>query len=231
MKHSKFKKKIAVSLVLAMFCACQAVASETNVGEKTGKVSAQGQAVSDWQLASQLAEYGEKGQDPLALLLAARIMKANTPKDVAIEKTGEAVAEDAAKSDVPTPAELLAQAKGLAGDNMQLVAMIDATAKQQGTRGDVTGPNKHRDRVEAGLTDSYKITFAGGEEARVVVIGDGDNDLDLFVYDENDNLVESDQDGSDKCLVIWTPKWTGEFTVKIKNLGSQVYSNYALLTN
>ena len=74
--------------------------------------------------------------------------------------------------------------------------------------------------VLAHSTDTYSITARGGEEKLVMVIGDGDTDLDLYVYDENGNLIDSDTDSSDTMVCSWTPKWTGKFTIKIKNLGS-----------
>jgi hypothetical protein len=41
-------------------------------------------------------------------------------------------------------------------------------------------------RVEAFSTDRFQpILFRGGELAMITVIGDGDTDLDIFVYDEN----------------------------------------------
>lgn len=64
----------------------------------------------------------------------------------------------------------------------------------------------------------------------VIVNGDGDTDLDLYVYDENGNLMGKDIDYSDYCVVSWTPRWTGPFTIKIKNRGS-VYNRYKIYTN
>ncbi len=66
--------------------------------------------------------------------------------------------------------------------------------------------------------------------ARVAVIGDGDTDLDLLVYDENGNLIASDTDYTDKCLVEFAPRWTGTFLVRVVNNG-YVHNNYLLLTN
>ena len=64
----------------------------------------------------------------------------------------------------------------------------------------------------------------------VTVIGDGDTDLDLYVYDENGNLIDKDVDYSDDCVVSFVPKWTGVFTIKIMNRGN-VYNNYIMRTN
>jgi hypothetical protein len=105
---------------------------------------------------------------------------------------------------------------------MAVASQVDA--------GDVTGPNLHKDQVLANHTDSYEITFEGDEKAVVAIIGDGDTDLDLFIYDENDNLIGENTDLTDRCSVEWTPSWTGKFSIKIKNLGS-VYNEYVLITN
>jgi hypothetical protein len=64
-------------------------------------------------------------------------------------------------------------------------------------------------------------------DAAVVISGDGDTDLDLYVYDENGNLIGSDTDGSDDCVVRFNPRWTGVFRIEVRNLGS-VYNQYQI---
>jgi hypothetical protein len=91
----------------------------------------------------------------------------------------------------------------------------------------VQGSIFHVDRVMARSTDSYNVVFRAGETARVQVIGDGDTALDLYVYDQNGNLVASDTDYTDDCIVSWTPRWTGVFYIRIVNRGS-VYNQYTL---
>ena len=83
------------------------------------------------------------------------------------------------------------------------------------------------ERVKAHSTDVYYVEFYGGEEVCVLVFGDGDTDLDIYIYDENDNLIESDTDILDTCVCTWTPKWTGEFRIEVKNLGN-VYNEYTI---
>ncbi|MEY3459906.1 MAG: hypothetical protein RL215_3063 [Planctomycetota bacterium] len=92
------------------------------------------------------------------------------------------------------------------------------------------GPKVAKEIVEAHSTDAYMVTFRAGEPASVVVIGDGDTDLDLRVYDENGNLVASDLDSTDRCIVNWCPRWTGKFRILVQNLGS-VYNRYEIATN
>lgn len=80
-----------------------------------------------------------------------------------------------------------------------------------------------RDRFEPTL-------FRGGEIARVVVRGDGDTDLDLYIYDSYGNLVAKDDDGLDYCVATFRPSRTAYYTVVVRNLGS-VYNRYTLTTN
>lgn len=97
--------------------------------------------------------------------------------------------------------------------------------------GAVGGPKENlNERVEARATDIYHVRFYGGELAEVLVTGDGDTDLDLFVYDEFGNLIASDTDLTDVCLAQWVPRWTGTFRIEVKNHGG-VYNRYHIITN
>ncbi len=84
--------------------------------------------------------------------------------------------------------------------------------------------------VEAYSADLYQFTFEGGEQAVVMVVGDGSTDLDLLVGDENGNLVCGDIGITDNCLVWWTPRSTGTFTIAVLNQGAE-HNHYALWTN
>ena len=64
----------------------------------------------------------------------------------------------------------------------------------------------------------------------MTVVGDGDTDLDLYVYDQNGNLIDKDVDYTDNCVCTFVPRWTGLFVIKIVNRGS-VYNRYVLRTN
>ena len=94
--------------------------------------------------------------------------------------------------------------------------------------GPTTGTELAKASVKAHPIDVYTLTFRAGERACILVSGDGDTDLDLYVYDENGNLVASDTDSGDKCAAVWTPRWTGRFTIKVKNLGD-VYNEYKIM--
>jgi hypothetical protein len=92
----------------------------------------------------------------------------------------------------------------------------------------VGGPKLDVVRVPAYGSVTYEVTFYGGAPAGVLVEGDGDTDLDLYIYDEGGHLVASDDDDTDRCVALWTPRWTGKFTIKIVNRGS-VYNQATVL--
>jgi hypothetical protein len=84
------------------------------------------------------------------------------------------------------------------------------------------------DTVRANSTDVYEIEFVVGVPVQVHVIGDGDTDIDAFVYDPLGRLVASDTGPTDNCHVTFTPAMAGKYTIKIKNLGG-VYNRYAFV--
>ena len=63
-----------------------------------------------------------------------------------------------------------------------------------------------------------------------MVVGDGDTDLDVRVYDRFGQFVASDLDGTDTCLVEWRPVRGGFYRIEVRNL-SDVYNEYAIGTN
>lgn len=185
--------------------------------------------------ADRLVQYGYKTRTALPLIQAVEIYNR-----VGVRPETEAKTKTSASDEVvPTqsvekpagvqyePEKILADATQFADGDKNLLAMIKSVG---GTKGATTGPVYHIDTVRAHSTDSYSIRFRGGESAIVTVSGDGDTDLDLYVYDENGNLIDSDTDRTDQCICTFNPRWTGPFTIRIKNLGN-VYNRYVLRTN
>lgn len=101
-------------------------------------------------------------------------------------------------------------------------AFVLLTATNEVAKADPVGGTQIASYVVKGNTnDVYNVKLRGGEQTRIRISGDGDTCLELRVYDENGNLVASDTQGfGDDRGVLITPKWTGMFTVKIRNLGS-----------
>jgi hypothetical protein len=96
--------------------------------------------------------------------------------------------------------------------------------------GHTNGPQSHYDSVDPHSIDTYKLFFEGEEDAFINVSGDGSTDLDCYVYDGGDHLIVSDSDSTDHCVLRWTPRWTGKFTLKIKNRG-RFENTYRVRTN
>ena len=73
----------------------------------------------------------------------------------------------------------------------------------------------------------YEHTFRAGQPVTIRLAGDGDTDLDLFVFDDNDNLIAADTHPSDIGTVTFTPNRTATFTIIVENFGD-VYNAYRL---
>ena len=85
-------------------------------------------------------------------------------------------------------------------------------------------------RADSYDSEYHYVTFRANERAIVCVEGDHDTDLDLTIYDENGNEIDSHIDGHDVCICSWVPRRTATFTIKIRNYGS-VYNVYTLYYN
>lgn len=98
------------------------------------------------------------------------------------------------------------------------------TAHADPCRGTISGSY----RLPANSTHTFTECFRTGEWTQVVVSGDGTTDLDLYVYDGWGNLIASDTDGSDDCLVDLTVFQGGYFRVEVRNLG-RIYNDYSIV--
>jgi len=80
-------------------------------------------------------------------------------------------------------------------------------------------------RVQAFSTAVWQVQT--GEYFRVVVDGDGDTDLDVFVYDAvTGRFLGADDDYTDYCIVSGRTD-SGWIIVRVVNLGS-VYNEYTI---
>jgi hypothetical protein len=205
--------------------------------EQKAQKNPSSEAVAQLAAAHALAQYGRTHKSPLALLAAAEVIASIPTSKLDQKPKSEADGKSSGaqkKADRPdeTAAALVAEAKHLAGQDKQVLALAAKISEKlnEASRGAVKGPQRADTSVNALTTDVFNIAFRGGEVAAVGVSGDGDTDLDLYVYDENGNLIASDDDYSDDCLVRWIPKWTGPFSIRVRNRGT-VYNRYVLLTN
>ena len=124
---------------------------------------------------------------------------------------------------------ILVEAYDLANGEKITNLLIDETAAM-GSAAGAGQPKTHQDTVQPGATDVYNIVFSGGQLAEAGLAGDGSDDLDLLVYDENDHLVCRSTGSSDREYCRWWPRWTGPFRIEIQNLGP-VANLYRVATN
>lgn len=217
--------------LLALGLATGAAAGEkANIGDSKAPKSETIEYVNNAQMAAELARYGNRAEDPMALITAARIMKQYPMGES--DKLSDADSADGATKDGRlklTPEAILARARELAGDRQDLVALADDVAAMS-SRGRKGGGGILDTRVDANGTDVYEIDFEGGEPAQVGINGDNDTDLDLEVYDENGNLICDSTSSNDYETCEWTPRWTGMFRVEVHNLGD-VWNGYRIVTN
>ena len=187
------------------------------------------------QTAASLAKYGYANYSSTALIEAAKIFAETKAQEGAVVKTSQNTQTGEIKESAVSfkPAQLLADAKKFAGKDKVVLAyanQVEKSLKSSSTRGAVGGPRYAEDVVYGKDVNTYTVKFWANELAQVGVSGNGNTDLDLYVYDANGNLIGSDSDYSDDCLVRWVPAWSGTFTIKVVNRG--IYNNaFVILTN
>jgi len=159
------------------------------------------QAVSDIALALQLARYGQRVKSASALALAAQILLDNPTQELQAKEEEEKSDEETpvtepVKEDkgepLTEPAKILAAAESMNPDEATLAWIKRLQSRSPKTRGRVGGTRRFTTEVLAGDTDVFIDSFRAGERAIVTVVGDGDTDLDLYVYDEHNSLIGSD---------------------------------------
>jgi hypothetical protein len=194
------------------------------------KAPATDEPIERLQMSADLLVFGRKTKDPLALIVAARVMKALGGTEIDLKPETRTTAADAQKPGQPvSPEAILAEARDLGRGDKITMLLVDETAAT--VAGGAGGERKtHQDTVQPGGTDVYRVVFTGGQLAEVGVAGDGDSDLDLYVYDNNDNLVCRSASSSDREYCHWWPRWTGPFRIEVQNLGMAANS-YRVMTN
>lgn len=225
-----YASKIVVVLALGLSALSMAVAAPSkgkNQGP-AGKATESAQAVQTVRTAEALARYGDAAKDPLALITAAKMLKEAGASDSKAQRVTGKDGEAKNKPDAYSADAVLQRARTLAAGRQDLIALADDVAKTS-SRGGENGPGFKRTVVGSGGAHTYRVRFRGGELARVLVSGDGDSDLDLYIYDENNNLICKDDDATDDMVCQWSPRWTGDFLIRVRNRG--VANEYRIYHN
>lgn len=81
------------------------------------------------------------------------------------------------------------------------------------------GPQYGRGLIAPGELDVFATRCNSDEPTVFAVLGDGDGDLDCVLLDSLGNEVGRDDDYTDSCRIMVTPRWTGRFRLEIRNNG------------
>ncbi len=107
-------------------------------------------------------------------------------------------------------------------------AVIAMTALTAGAGVAHAGQQTYTSSVDSNSSQTWTFDLRGSEPVRIVLRGDGDTDLDLFVRDTNNFSIAKAEGTTDREAVRFTPAYDGQFKVTVKNLGG-VYNEYRLI--
>ncbi|WP_461256012.1 hypothetical protein [Treponema sp. R80B11-R83G3] len=218
-------------LIVVLFCLlCTPLFAQVGMaGAKPESELASSVDIELLQTAYTLAKFGYNAKSSSALICAAEIIAQTQTqslgsKGIAKDETGDADK----KTGKPeyTVANLLADGKKFAAMNKKTkrtmlawAASVKKTMKSK-TKDAISGPKYLYDKVGADGQITYKLAFEANKLAEVLVCGDGDTDLDLYVFDQNNDLIVYDEGYFDDCYVKFVPKNTMNFNIVVKNRGA-----------
>jgi hypothetical protein len=156
-------------------------------------------------LSDRLADYGMREGDPIALVQAAKIRK-SLPQEM--------------QSSGPRSVEaLLARAEAMSTGNAVVIALARDVRGIRSRSIPIlsAGIGLLSKLVKGKSVDRAEVSFRGGEPAMVYVHANGDADLDLYVYDELNNLICVDDTMGPDASCSWRPRWNGSFLVDVRN--------------
>ncbi|MBQ3044185.1 MAG: hypothetical protein IJD53_07035 [Alistipes sp.] len=119
-----------------------------------------------------------------------------------------------------------ATAATIENEGNNVIAIESLSDSDSGTANDAEYSEAYG-RVQAYSTNFYNLGFYAGTTSRVVIEGDGDTDLDLYIYDGYGNLIAYDDDGLDYCVCEWYTVVSGYFSIQVVNRGG-VYNDYKI---
>ena len=226
-------KRIASLLALCIMGTMLLFAQRTENEEKPESDTPVSTELKALETAYTLAEYGYSVSSASALIEAAEILSqvSTQPLTDAGKEGSSATAANPSGHDYSVE-QLLADGKKLAAGDKTLTKWANEVEKtiKKGTRGALGGPKWDIDCASGGGSFRYTISFQGRAYAEVSVQSLDGCDYDVFIYDEGGNLITSDASYSSSAYASFVPRWTGAFTIVVKN-SSRYAGRYKILTN
>jgi hypothetical protein len=187
-----------------------AAPQEPNVDRTPGPDTAATAAIAQLRLSDVLADFGERNADPMALIEAAKIRKLLPPP----LNSGSAAAPE-----TRTWQTLLARAAQLAGPNPVVEAFI-ADVRHLKVR-DIpvipSGINLLHKQIKQNAADRAEVHFMAGEIAMVYIRPVPPVGLDLFVYDDLNNLICTGGGSGHESECRWRPRHDGSYLIDVHN--------------
>jgi hypothetical protein len=126
-------------------------------------------------------------------------------------------------------AALLQRARDRAQGRADLLALLEDIAQER-PRGIEQGPRLHTTVAPALGTHTYRESFRPDEPATVLIAGDGDSNLDLYVFDAAGRRICASEKLDDVEVCRWRPPASGAYTIHVVNRG-RADNRYELRSN
>ncbi len=209
-------------VVCGVLHAATARAAQPNIDNTPGKETPGAVAIEQLHLSDALADYGEQNADPWALAEAAKIRKMLPPPLNDASSTGS----------LRTYESLLARATQLSSANPAMAAFI-ADVRRLKARSISVIPLDikllHK-QVEQNGEDRAEVRFLAGEIAIVYVRPVPPVNLDLYVYDDLNNLICAGGAAEHESECRWRPRHDGSFLIDVHN-NTSTQVDYELAIN
>jgi hypothetical protein len=206
----RFSQSCGVILGSSIALLALAASQEPNVDRSPAPDTAATAAIDQLRLSDTLTDFGERNADPLALIEAAKIRKMLPPP---------LNAESGAISGTRTWQTLLARAAQLAGPNPMVEALI-ADVRRFQIRDIPVIPLEikllHK-QIKQNAADRAEAHFLAGEIAVVYIRSVTPFDLNLFVYDDLNNLICTGGGTGHDSECRWRPRRDGSYLIDVRN--------------
>lgn len=200
---------MAVLASLIAFGAAGAT-QDPNVDRDLGPGTPATMAIDQLRLSDSLADFGERNADPIALVEAAKIRKMLPPP---------LDAEPNSAASVHSWESLLTRATQLAGPNPAVAGFVDDVRRLR--RRDI--PHIPLDikflhkQIKQKSDDRAEVRFLAGELAVIYIRPIPGVALNLFIYDDLNNLICTIDAGSPDSACRWRPRRNGSFLIDVRN--------------